>query len=397
MAQQLVILGATGSIGASTLDVVSRHPHQYRVFAVTANRSVEAMASICQQFHPTYAVMGDEKAADALRLELAEKVSTQVLHGESAMVELAEHDSVDVVMAAIVGFAGLRPALAAARAGKRLLLANKEALVSAGKVFMSAVASGGATLLPIDSEHNAMFQCLPANDQARPDTRTVEKILLTASGGPFRGRSREDLHSVTPQEACAHPNWSMGRKISVDSATLMNKGLELAEACWLFDSRPCDIEVVVHPESVIHSMIRYCDGSVLAQLGNPDMRTPIAYGLAWPARIDAGVAPLDLVALGQMNFERPDTTAFPCLRLAQEAINQGGGMCVLNAANELAVDAFLNGGIRFTDIDRVIAWALESVSCSEPETLAEVEELDRRGREAAAQFIAQVAMPRVFQ
>jgi len=390
MTQKLVILGATGSIGASTLDVVRRHPERYEVFALTANRSVEAMATLCQQYHPAYAVMGDENAAAALRSHLPDNVDTQVLHGESAMVALAEDSRVDVVMAAIVGFAGLRPALAAAQAGKRLLLANKEALVSAGKVFMSAVATGGATLLPIDSEHNAMFQCLPANNLARPDTRTVEKILLTASGGPFRGRGREELHSVTAQEACAHPNWSMGRKISVDSATLMNKGLELAEACWLFDARPCEIEVVVHPESVIHSLIRYCDGSVLAQLGNPVMRTPIAHGLAWPERIDAGVEPLDLISLGQMHFEKPDTRAFPCLRLAQEAINQGGGMCVLNAANELAVEAFLVGRIRFTDIDKVIASALESISCREPESLAEVEELDRRAREAARQSIDRI-------
>lgn len=390
--QQVVILGATGSIGTSTLDVIGRHPDHYQVFALTANQSVEDMAKLCRQFRPAFAVMGDERAADNLRRQLTDISDTEVLWGEAAMVDVAQHNSVDVVMAAIVGFAGLRPALAAAQSGKRLLLANKEALVSAGRVFMSAVVEGGATLLPIDSEHNAMFQCLPVNQQARPDTRAVEKILLTASGGPFRGRSREQLHGVSPNEACAHPNWSMGRKISVDSATLMNKGLELAEACWLFDARPRDIDVVVHPESVIHSLIRYCDGSVLAQLGNPDMRTPIAYGLAWPARIDAGVEPLDLFELGQMHFEKPNTEAFPCLRLAQEAIEQPGGMCVLNAANELAVAAFLAGDIRFTDIDRIIASTLGSVTSSEPETLTEVEELDQHARTVAQESLNRLAI-----
>lgn len=389
--QQVVVLGATGSIGRNTLDVMGRHPERYCAYALTAHRSVDAMAELCRQYRPRFAIMGCAKAAERLAASLADIDGVTVLAGIDAMTEAAGAPEVDIVMAAIVGFAGLRPALAAAKAGKRLLLANKEALVSAGNVFMEAVRDGGATLLPIDSEHNAMFQCLPADANARPDMGAVEKILLTASGGPFRGRSRDSLASVTPDQACAHPNWSMGRKISVDSATLLNKGLELAEACWLFDRTPDDIDVVVHPQSIIHSLIRYCDGSVLAQLGNPDMRTPIAYGLAWPERVGAGVEPLDLVAIGRLDFEAPDLDAFPCLRLAQEAIRQPGGMCVLNAANELAVAAFLAGDIGFTDIDAAIAATLEFVSASEPVTLSEVEELDNRAREWASDWIMRAA------
>ncbi len=389
--QQVVVLGATGSIGRNTLDVMGRHPERYCAYALTAHRSVDAMAELCRQYRPRFAIMGCAKAAERLAASLADIDGVTVLAGIDAMTEAAGAPEVDIVMAAIVGFAGLRPALAAAKASKRLLLANKEALVSAGNVFMDAVRDGGATLLPIDSEHNAMFQCLPADASARPDMGAVEKILLTASGGPFRGRSRESLASVTPDQACAHPNWSMGRKISVDSATLLNKGLELAEACWLFDRTPDDIDVVVHPQSIIHSLIRYCDGSVLAQLGNPDMRTPIAYGLAWPERVGAGVEPLDLVAIGRLDFEAPDLDAFPCLRLAQEAIRQPGGMCVLNAANELAVAAFLAGDVGFTDIDAAIAATLEFVSASEPVTLSEVEELDNRAREWASDWIMRAA------
>lgn len=387
--QQVVVLGATGSIGLSTLDVIARHPERYTVHALTANRSVEKMAQLCRQFQPALAVMGCADAAQQLEAALGNGVDTRVQWGESAMVSAASATPVDVVMAAIVGFAGLAPAAAAARAGKRLLLANKEALVSAGAVFMDAVRVGGATLLPIDSEHSAMFQCLPVDARARPDLDGVEKIVLTASGGPFLGRTRDQLGSVTPAEACAHPNWSMGRKISVDSATLLNKGLELAEACWLFDRSPEDIEVVVHPESIIHSLVRYRDGSVLAQMGNPDMRTAIAYGLSWPERIDAGVEPLDLIALGSLNFQAPDLDAFPCLRLAREAIREPGGMCVLNAANELAVAAFLDGGIGFTDIDGVIEATLEKVTLGEPGSLAEVEELDARARDSARHWLAQ--------
>lgn len=389
--QQVVVLGATGSIGRNTLDVMGRHPERYCAYALTAHRSVDAMAELCRQYQPRFAIMGCPEAAERLAASLADVDDVTVLSGIDAMTQAAGAPEVDIVMAAIVGFAGLRPALAAAKAGKRLLLANKEALVSAGNVFMEAVRDGGATLLPIDSEHNAMFQCLPADTRARPDMGAVEKILLTASGGPFRGRSRQSLVAVTPDQACAHPNWSMGRKISVDSATLLNKGLELAEACWLFDRTPDDIDVVVHPQSIIHSLIRYCDGSVLAQLGNPDMRTPIAYGLAWPERVGAGVEPLDLVAIGRLDFEAPDLDAFPCLRLAQEAIRQPGGMCVLNAANELAVAAFLAGDIGFTDIDAAIAATLEFVSASEPVTLAEVEELDNRAREWASDWIMRAA------
>ena len=392
MRQQVTVLGATGSIGLSTLDVIARHPERYAVFALTANRSVDEMAALCRQHQPRWAVMGDDEAAEALSEKLGANSDTKILSGAEAQCQVAADAEVDVVMAAIVGFAGLRPALAAAESGKRLLLANKEALVSAGRVFMDAVARGSATLLPIDSEHNAMFQCLPVAGQAKPVMSSVEKVLLTASGGPFRGRSRESLVAVTPDEACAHPNWSMGRKISVDSATLLNKGLELAEACWLFDRKPEDIEVVVHPQSVIHSLIRYVDGSVLAQLGNPDMRTPIAYGLAWPERIDAGVEPLNLAALARMDFEAPDLEAFPCLRLAQEGIRQPGGMCVLNAANEIAVAAFLDEKLRFTDIDRLIEATLLGVSAAEPDNLAEVEALDQRARETAEEICRQMAL-----
>ncbi|EED36980.1 1-deoxy-D-xylulose 5-phosphate reductoisomerase [Luminiphilus syltensis NOR5-1B] len=383
-------MGATGSIGSSTLDVLGRHPDRYRLYAVTANTSVEAMIGICTQYEPRFAVMADSDSASRLQTALHGVSDTTVYAGIEAMVTLCADPEVDSVMAAIVGFSGLRPALAAARAGKRLLLANKEALVAAGAVFMRAVRDGGAALLPIDSEHNAMFQCLPADPLARTNVQSVEKILLTASGGPFRGWSREQLTSVTPDQACAHPNWSMGRKISVDSATLMNKGLELAEACWLFDRSPEQIEVVVHPQSVIHSLIRYRDGSVLAQLGNPDMRTPIAYGLSWPDRIDAGVQSLDLVSVGQLDFEAPDTSAFPCLRLAQEAIKVPGGMCVLNAANEVAVSSFLEGGIRFTDIDRVIEVCLEAITADEPDSLDAVEVLNGRARDAASDVVGEM-------
>ena len=348
------------------------------------------MLELVLAYEPVQAVMACPDAAEQLASQLPSQSPTRVLGGEQALIEAASAPEVDVVMAAIVGFAGLRPTLAAAEHGKRLLLANKEALVSAGSVFMEATRAGGATLLPIDSEHNAMFQCIPANSQGRPQSAGVEKILLTASGGPFRGRSRSELVAVTPEQACAHPNWSMGRKISVDSATLLNKGLELAEACWLFECTPDDIDVVVHPQSIIHSLVRYHDGSVLAQLGNPDMRTPIAYGLSWPERIDAGVSPLDLVSVAKLDFEAPDLDAFPCLRLAQEAITLPGGMCVLNAANEVAVAAFLGGELGFTGIDNVIAHTLERVSSGEPENLAAVEALDSRARASAQERIQQL-------
>ena len=387
----VAVLGATGSIGQSTLDVMQRHPERYHAVVVSANRSVDDMASICRTHKPTHAVMGEPESASALRDRLVDLPQVAVSAGADALDELLALPDIDTVVAGIVGFAGLRPTLSAARAGKTILLANKEALVSAGALFMDTVKRGGATLLPVDSEHNAMHQCLPIDALGRPDMTNVEKIILTASGGPFRGRARESLHSVTPDEACAHPNWSMGAKISVDSATLANKGLELAEACWLFARTPDQIEIVVHPQSIVHSMIRYQDGSVLAQLGQPDMRTPIAYGLAWPERIDAGVEPLDIVAAHRLDFEAPDLDAFPCLALAQWAISQPGGMCAFSAANEVAVAAFLQGEIRFTDIDQVIDLTLKQVELSEPASLDAVQALDETAREVAQSHATRLA------
>ena len=385
--RQIAVLGATGSIGRSTLDVIARHPDRYQASVLAANRSVDEMEALCLRHAPQYAVMGDAEAAAALGERLRDRAPTEVLSGPEGLDDLVADPAIHTVVAGIVGFAGLGSALSAARAGKHILLANKEALVSAGGLFMEAVRSGGATLLPVDSEHNAMHQCLPMMNDGRPDMTDVEKIVLTASGGPFRGRARAALAHVTPEEACAHPNWSMGQKISVDSATLANKGLELAEACWLFDRHPDQIEIVVHPQSIVHSMIRYRDGSVLAQLGQPDMRTPIAYCLAWPERIDAGVAPLDIVATGKLEFEAPDLLAFPCLALAQWAITQPGGMCVFSAANEVAVAAFLAGRIRFTDIDRVIDAVLRTISLVEPDTLDAVQRLDAKARKVATEQI----------
>ena len=390
--RRVAVLGATGSIGRSTLDVIQRHPDRYQVTLLSAHRSVDDMEVLCRAHQPTHAVMGDPDAAAALAERLTDLSAVTVESGAAFLDDLVAEPNVDSVVAGIVGFAGLRPTLSAARAGKTILLANKEALVSAGGLFMETVRQGGATLLPVDSEHNAMFQCLPSDAQARPQMDRVEKILLTASGGPFRGRSRASLHDVTPDEACAHPNWSMGRKISVDSASLVNKGLELAEACCLFERNPSQIEVLVHPQSIIHSLIRYVDGSVLAQLGQPDMRTPIAYSLSWPDRVEAGVDVLDLVKTGRLDFESPNLDAFPCLRLAYEAINISGGMCAFSAANEVAVDAFLAERIRFTDIDQTIEATLNSVKLSEPTTLDEVIDLDRAAREAAAAFISDKAL-----
>ena len=386
--RRVAVLGATGSIGRSTLDVIQRHPDRYQVALLSAHHSVDDMEALCRTHQPTHAVMGDPDAAAALADRLADLSAVTVESGAAVLDDLVAESTVDSVVAGIVGFAGLRPTLSAARAGKTILLANKEALVSAGGLFMETVRQGGATLLPVDSEHNAMHQCLPVASDGRPDMTDVEKIVLTASGGPFRGRSRLSLDAVTPAEACAHPNWSMGQKISVDSATLANKGLELAEACWLFGRRPDEIEIVVHPQSIVHSMIRYCDGSVLAQLGQPDMRTPIAYCLAWPERVDAGVEALDIVNAGRLDFEAPDLEAFPCLALAQWAITQPGGMCVFSAANEIAVAAFLSGEIRFTDIDRVIDVALKTTDLAEPDSLDAVQALDQKAREAARQSIA---------
>ena len=351
----ITVLGATGSIGLSTLDVIRRHPGRFSVYALTAGTRASELATLCREFRPKVAVMASEPAADQLRELLVDCPDIQVLGGEAGLCAVAAAKDADTVMAAIVGAAGLAPTLSAVRAGKRVLLANKEALVMSGQLFMDAVIASGSELLPIDSEHNAIFQCMPADKIRDPKAAGITRILLTASGGPFRTLAAEELRSVTPSQACAHPNWSMGQKISVDSATLMNKGLELIEACWLFNTTPDRVEVHVHPESIIHSMVEYADGSVLAQLGSPDMRTPIANGLAWPERIEAGVAPLDLFAIGKFHFERPDLQRFPCLRLAAEAFASGGtAPAVLNAANEVAVEAFLDGKLCFADIPVII-------------------------------------------
>lgn len=389
----ITILGATGSIGLNTLDVIRRHPDRFSVHALTASTSVESMAELCHEFHPRYAVMADEAAAEALSATLSSLPSVTVLSGAAALGQVAADVEADTVMAAIVGAAGLPPTLAAVRAGKRVLLANKEALVMSGKLFMDAVRASGAEVLPIDSEHNAIFQCMPA-DKIR-DTRGagITRILLTASGGPFRTHSAEALRHVLPAEACAHPNWSMGQKISVDSATLMNKGLELIEACWLFNTTPEMIEVHVHPESIIHSMVEYADGSVLAQLGSPDMRTPIANGLAWPERIDAGVAPLDLFRIGQFHFERPDLERFPCLRLAAEAFHQGGtAPAVLNAANEEAVAAFLAGKLCFADIPSIIERTLAATEVVPADSFDTIFTKDAEARSLAREQILGVTV-----
>lgn len=392
--RQVSVLGSTGSIGVSTLDVVARHPGRFAVFALAAHSSVDKLLAQCLAHQPRYAVMMDAAAAQELRNRLPAETGTEVLQGEQGLERVAADPEVDVVMAAIVGAAGLPSTLAAARAGKTLLLANKESLVMGGRLLMDAVRQSNARLLPIDSEHNAIFQCMPADGNARPVTREVSKVLLTASGGPFRNWSLAQMHEATPDQACAHPNWSMGRKISVDSATLMNKGLEFIEACWIFDLPPQQVDVVVHPQSIIHSLVQYPDGSVLAQLGNPDMRTPIAYGLGWPDRLEAGVPPLDLVATAQLDFEAPDEGRFPCLRLAREAVAAGGtAMAVCNAANEVAVAAFLDRTIRFTDIPRVIEQTLAGVPVTEPGDLAVVEQADRQARVLAGEILATMRGP----
>ncbi|WP_017431114.1 1-deoxy-D-xylulose-5-phosphate reductoisomerase [Vreelandella jeotgali] len=393
--RRVTVLGSTGSIGQSTLDVIARHPQRYRVQALTAHTSREALLAQCLTHRPAVAVLDDEEDAAWLRHELATAaVPTDVAAGVDALCDVAGDGASDTVMAAIVGSAGLLPSLAAARAGKRVLLANKEALVMSGALFMDAVAAAGATLLPIDSEHNAIYQCLPDGYRGGLSRHGVSQLLLTASGGPFRHLGSAALEQVTPDQACAHPNWSMGRKISVDSATLMNKGLELIEACWLFDADPAQIQVVVHPQSVVHSMAAYDDGSVLAQMGNPDMRTPIAYGLAWPERIDAGVAALDLFKVARLDFESPDEARFPCLRLAREAMLAGGtAPAVLNAANEVAVAAFLDGQLGFTDIARVVEDVLESQPVARADSIDAVVDADRRARESAQQQLVRHARP----
>ena len=386
----LTVLGSTGSIGVNTLAVAARHPARYRILALTANTNVDGLFQQCLAHRPEYAVMADREAALELERRLRQKaMRITVLAGPEDLARVAALAEVDYVMAAIVGAAGLLPTLAAARAGKRVLLANKEALVMAGRLFMDTARDNRAELLPIDSEHNAIFQCLPAGfDPADPGPGParfgVKKILLTASGGPFRALAPEQLARVTPEQACRHPNWVMGRKISVDSATMMNKGLEIMEACWLFQARPEDIEVVLHPESVIHSMVQYTDGSVLAQLGNPDMRTPIAHGLAWPERIEAGVKALDLFEIARLRFERPDPARFPCLDLACGAIRAGGTAgAILNAANEVAVHEFLQKRLRFTDIAGVIETVLRAIPATPADSLAAILEADRRARAAA--------------
>ncbi len=389
--QQVTILGATGSIGVSTLDVIARHPDRFSVFALTGYRQIERLAEQCVQFKPAYAVVGDEASAQKLT-ELLNQAScaTTVLFGAEAAEHVASIPEVDVVMAAIVGAAGLRPTLAAARAGKRILLANKESLVMSGALFMAEVERHGATLLPIDSEHNAVFQSLPAGCNQQLQKHGVKRILLTASGGPFRTSPVSSLASVTPEQACAHPNWVMGRKISVDSATMMNKGLEVIEAHWLFDASADEISVVIHPQSVIHSMVEYLDGSVIAQLGNPDMRTPIAHALSYPERIEAGVKSLDLTALSGLHFEQPDLDRFPCLALAFHALRQGGtAPAILNAANEVAVDAFLDRRLSFTGIHHLIAEVLSRVATTDADSLDTVFAADHAARECATQILTQ--------
>lgn len=383
------MLGSTGSIGVSTLDVIAQHPERFGVFGLAANSSVDAMLEQCHTHKPVFAVMMSEVAAQELQTRMPKALGTIVLHGEAALAKIVTDPEVDSVMAAIVGSAGLPSTLAAAKAGKTLLLANKESLVMAGHLLMDAVRESGARLLPIDSEHNAIFQCLPVNDEAVASKTGVSKVLLTASGGPFRNWSLEQMRGATPDQACAHPNWSMGRKISVDSASLMNKGLEFIEACWIFDLQPNMIDVVVHPQSLIHSMVQYVDGSVLAQMGNPDMRTAIAFGLGWPERISSGVATLDLIAASRLDFEAPDESRFPCLRLARESVAVGGtAMALCNAANEVAVEAFLDEKIRFTQIPRVIERVLEQVAVIEPNSLAVVEAADVEARLIAREVVA---------
>jgi 1-deoxy-D-xylulose-5-phosphate reductoisomerase len=387
--QQITILGSTGSIGTSTLDVVARHPDKFSIVALTANSHVDLLFRQCQQFKPRYAVLLDEAAAIQLRQRAREAgLSTEILSGMAALEQVVVLPEVDAVMAAIVGAAGLRPTLAAAHAGKKILLANKETLVMAGNVFMDAVRVSGSMLLPIDSEHNAIFQALPRGYDGNLAASGVRRILLTASGGPFRNTPLSELHNVTPEQACAHPNWVMGRKISVDSASMMNKGLEVIEAHWLFNASADDIQVVIHPQSVIHSLVEYVDGSVLAQLGNPDMRTPIAYGLAYPERIDAGVAPLDLFKVATLSFVAPDFERFPCLALAYQALRAAGtAPAVLNAANEVAVAAFLDKQISFLSIPRVIEAVLDALPVSTVGCLDDVLGADAEARRAAQQHI----------
>jgi len=388
--QRVCILGSTGSIGVSTLDVIARHPDRYSVYALTAHTQIEKLAQQCAHFLPQVVVVGSASAADGLRQLLLSRglEKIQIEFGPQALCDAATAADCDSVMAAIVGAAGLPASLAAAQAGKKVLLANKEALVMSGSLFMNAIKSTGASLLPIDSEHNAIFQCLPRSFDGELDKHGIRKILLTASGGPFLYRDVDTLSAVTPEEAVAHPNWVMGRKISIDSATMMNKGLEVIEAHWLFSVPADQIDVVIHPQSVIHSMVSYNDGSVLAQLGNPDMRTPIAYGLAFPERIDSGVEALDLVKVGKLNFEAPDLVRFPCLRLAYHALRSGhSAPTVLNASNEIAVQAFLDGKISFNMIAQVIEQCLDKIPSSKVVDLESILGVDAHARHVASSLI----------
>ncbi len=388
----IAVLGSTGSIGVNTLDVIARHSDRFEVRVLTANTQVDRLFEQIQRFKPGLAVMADQESAEKLRQKIgAAGLDVVVTAGIDALCEAVASADVDVVMAAIVGAAGLKPTLAAVKAGKRVLIANKEPLVMCGDIFIAEAKRSGAVLLPIDSEHNAVFQCLPGDFRTGDKPDGVRRVLLTCSGGPFRGRDKSELVSVTPDEACAHPNWSMGRKISVDSATLMNKGLELIEACWLFGLEPEDVEIVIHPQSVIHSMVEYLDGSVLAQLGNPDMRTPIAHALAWPERIESGVAELDLFEIARLDFERPDINGFPCLRLASEAVKKGGtAPAILNAANEIAVEAFLENKIGFTEIAEVIEQVMGRCTPSEATDIDSIIADDFRTRDEAHIVIGQL-------
>ncbi|MGA9341519.1 MAG: 1-deoxy-D-xylulose-5-phosphate reductoisomerase [Rhodanobacteraceae bacterium] len=387
--KRIAILGATGSIGASTLDVIARHPQRFRASVLAAHRNVAELATACKRFRPEIAVIADTACEDPLRARLKEiGVTCRVMAGADALVDIATGDACDTVVAGIVGAAGLASTLAAARSGKRLLLANKEAIVMAGPLMLAALATGGGDLLPIDSEHNAVFQCLPRG-QPNLGHAGVRRILLTASGGPFRGRKRSDLDQVTPDLACAHPNWRMGRKISVDSATMMNKGLEVIEAHFLFNAAPDAVEIVVHPQSIIHSLVEYIDGSVLAQLGNPDMRTALAHALAWPDRVEAGVAALDLVALARLEFERPDRATFRCIDLAYQALRAGGtAPAILNAANEEAVSAFLAGRLPFLGIAQVVEQTLDASSVESVGELDALIDSDLTARRLAQRIIA---------
>ena len=396
--RHLCVLGSTGSIGVSTLDVARRHPELFSIRALTAHSNVDLLAQQCLEFKPELAVVGSELAAQQLKEKLTgSALKTRILFGPQSLITASTMEQVDTVMAAIVGAAGLMPTIEAAKKGKRILLANKESLVMSGDLFMQAIKDGQAELLPIDSEHNAIYQSLPdantSNGGARGIYRQhgVKEILLTASGGPFRNKSRAELATVTPEQACAHPNWVMGKKISVDSATMMNKGLEVIEAHYLFGVAAADIKVLIHPQSVIHSMVRYIDGSVIAQLGQPDMRTPIAYGLGWPNRIESGVKELDFFAMKDLSFEEANLEQFPCLRLAYQALELGGTMpCILNAANEVAVEGFLNGGYQFIQISEIVERVLNQIAATKADSIETILSADAKARELATQIISRV-------